>query len=131
MKKQQNFKIKAIKYYQDLKGNCPVQQYLDSLDNRESAKMFSMIDYLFENGINATRPYVDTLRDGIHELRTKITGKQIRTLYFFCYRNYIVLTHCFPKTTDKVPDEQIKLAIKYRDEFLQRFDTEEKLKNFE
>ena len=59
--------------------------------------------------------------DGIHELRLKLTGDQIRILYFFCYKDFIVLTHVFKKRTDEVPAAEIKKAQKCRDDFLSRF----------
>jgi len=64
---------------------------------------------------------------GIHELRVKLSGDEIRILYFFCYQDFIVLTHAFQKTTDKVPDAEIRKAKKYRQDFLQRM-TEDDLR---
>jgi len=76
---------------------------------------------LIEKNKEFSRPYADLLEDGIHELRIKLSGDQIRILYFFCYKNIIVLTHVFPKSTDKIPKPEIKKAKKYREDFLQRF----------
>jgi phage-related protein len=73
------------------------------------------------------RPYADILEEGIHELRIKLSGNQIRILYFFCYKNFIVLAHAIQKTTDKVPKSEIKKAQKYREDFLKRY-TETQLK---
>ena len=70
---------------------------------------------------NLPRPYADLLEDGIHELRIKLKGTQVRILYFFCYQNIIVLTNVFDKHSDKVPKEQIKLAKENRIDFLNRF----------
>ncbi|WP_039927931.1 type II toxin-antitoxin system RelE/ParE family toxin, partial [Leptospira yanagawae] len=74
-----------------------------------------------------TRPYADLLIDGIHELRIKLSGSQIRILYFFCYKDYIILTNQFVKNTDKVPNSEINKAIKRRESFLQKY-TEKILK---
>ncbi len=79
---------------------------------------------LQEHGINLHRPFADTLEDGIHELRMKITGNQVRVLYFFCFKDIIVLTHDFVKTTAKVPVREIALAKKYRQDFLKRYNEE-------
>jgi phage-related protein len=67
------------------------------------------------------RPYADLLRDGIHELRIKITGTQVRILYFFCFQNIIILTNVFEKHTAEVPESEIKLAMNCRNDFLKRF----------
>jgi len=75
-----------------------------------------------ERGPDLPRPYADLLTDGIHELRLKLSGDQVRILYFFCYKEYIILTHVFTKQTDVVPPSEIKRAQKCRDDFLSRFD---------
>ena len=67
------------------------------------------------------RPYADILEDGIHELRIKLTGTQVRILYFFCYQNIIVLSNVFDKHTDKVPKTEIVMAKDNRMDFLSRF----------
>jgi phage-related protein len=73
------------------------------------------------DGPNLPRPYADLLKDGIHELRIKLTGTQVRILYFFCYQNIIVLTHVFVKHTNTVPESEIALAKSYRTDFLSRY----------
>ena len=81
----------------------------------------SLISFLEEMGPILPRPYADLLEDGIHELRIKLSGDQVRMLYFFCYKDFIVLTHAFNKTTSEVPKSEIKKAQKFRKDFLQRF----------
>jgi phage-related protein len=96
----------------------------DNLRDREKAKALAWIGMLQEHGINLHRPFADLLEDGIHELRVKITGDQLRILNFFCYKDYIVLTHEFVKNTDKVSKKEIELAKKIRKDFLARYDNE-------
>ena len=72
-----------IIYYSDKDGLSPVQEYIDHLSPGEQAKILSFIGLLAEKGSNLHRPYADLLKDGIHELRIKLTGTQVRTLYFF------------------------------------------------
>jgi len=118
-----------VLYYETEDEICPVKEFIDSQNKRNKAKIFSLISYLEEIGPQLPRPYADLLREGIHEMRVKLTGEQVRILYFFCYRNFIILTHVFKKTTDKIPDAEIKKAKKYRDDFLTRHD-EKTLKEF-
>ena len=99
----------------------PVKRYIEKLSIREQAKTMAFIGLLEERGPNLPRPYADLLEDGIHELRIKLKGTQVRILYFFCYKNIIVLTNVFDKHSDKVPKEQIKLAKENRIDFLNRF----------
>lgn len=111
-------------YYETEDHKCPIMEFIDSRKKRNQAKVLSYVSLLQDNGPNLTRPYADLLEEGIHELRVKLSGEQTRILYFFCFRNLIVLTHAFIKTTNKVPKAEIKKAKKYRDDFLKRFSTE-------
>ena len=99
----------------------PVKEYIANLSIRERAKTMAFIELLEDRGPNLPRPYADLLDDGIHELRIKLTGTQVRILYFFCYQNIIVLTNVFDKYSDKVDNTEIELAKKNRIDFLKRF----------
>jgi hypothetical protein len=113
-------------YYENSKNYSEVYEYIGSLRINHQAKILNWIEKLEELGPNLPRPYADFLKDDIHELRIKLSGDQIRVLYFFCYKDFIVLTNHFVKTTDKVPENEIRKAIKIRDDFLSRY-TFEKL----
>ena len=104
-----------------------IEIFINSKDERNQAKIFAWLDKLAELGPNLPRPYADLLIEGIHELRIKLSGSQIRILYFFCYKDYIILTNQFVKNTDKVPKAEINKAIKRRETFLQKY-TEKILK---
>ena len=109
----------------NLNGTKPVEDYIRKLSTGERAKILALIDHLEEKGPNLHRPYADLLEDGIHELRIKITGTQVRILYFFCYQNIMILTNVFDKHADKVPKSEIKLAKDNRDNFLNRYTEQE------
>jgi phage-related protein len=113
-----------IVYYETSTGECPVEEFINSKNPRNQAKLLAFISLLEERGPNLPRPYADLLEDGIHELRVKLSGNQIRVFYFFCYQDMIVLTHAFTKTTQKVPVSEIKIAQRYREDFLKRFHQE-------
>jgi len=108
-------------YYTTEEGICPVKRYIDSCSNNNQAKIFSMINYMEQKGPNLPRPYADLLIDGIHELRIKLSGNQVRILYFFCYKEFIVLSHSFIKKENTVPQTEIKRALTAREDFLKRF----------
>jgi phage-related protein len=117
----------SIYYYDKVDGISPVKDYIDALPLRERAKTLAFIGLLETNGPNLLRPYADLLKDGIHELRIKLTGTQTRILYFFCYQNIIVLTNVFEKHTGTVPESEIILAKTCRIDFLARY-SEEKIR---
>jgi phage-related protein len=110
-----------VYYYEDNNGAIPVKEYIDSLVIRDRAKSLAFIGLLETHGPQLPRPYADLLEDGIHELRMKLTGTQVRILYFFCYQNNIILTNSFEKHTDAVPKSEMKIAKGRRTDFLSRF----------
>jgi phage-related protein len=107
-----------ILYFEDSKGYSQVFEFIEKREKREKAKILAWLEQLEQQGPNLPRPYADLLEDGIHELRVKLSGNQVRVLYFFCFRDYIILTNVFIKTTDKVPKNEIQIARKSRKVFL-------------
>lgn len=114
-------------YYEAPDGSCPVREFIDSRDERNQAKLLAVIEALEVRGPTLPRPFADLLEDGIHELRVKLSGSQVRVLYFFCYGGFIVLTNVLVKTTAKVPAADIREAGRCRGDFLARVD-EKKLR---
>lgn len=107
-----------VNFYKQENGDCPVKQFLDSLDNKMKAKILKMIKLLQQNGNELREPYSKFLGDGIFELRVKQATDITRILYFFVVGNKIILTNGFVKKTQKTPQSEIDLAKKYRDDFL-------------
>lgn len=110
----------CVEFYSSRAGNTPIEDFLDSVDIKTRAKIVRTIELLQKNGTALRMPYSEFLVDGIFELRIQAMGNAIRVLYFFFYEKRIVLTHGFYKKTKKTPQEQINLAIRYRDDFLGR-----------
>lgn len=107
--------------YTDKEGHSEIDAFIESRKLSDQQKIYAYIQKLSEDGPQLPRPYGDLLRDGIHELRVKLSGKQTRTLYFFCFGIYIVLSHTFIKKTDEVPEAEIKKAMAHREDFCNRF----------
>lgn len=101
-------------------GDCPVKEYLDSVDIKMRAKIVRTIGLLETNGNTLGMPYSEPLTDGIFELRTKLSSNISRVLYFFYVGKKIILTNGFTKKTNKVPKSEIELAKKYRYIYLSR-----------
>ena len=115
-------------YYETDKGQCPVQDFIESRHKkRDQAKLLVQIEALEQMGPTLPRPYADLLEDGIHELRIKLSGDQIRILYFFCFKDFIILTNAFAKTASRVPRSAIEEARRCRKDFLDKV-TEEDLR---
>jgi hypothetical protein len=110
-----------VVYCEDFKGCSEVFDFIEERKDREKAKILALVAVLEEQGPQLPRPYADLLVDGIHELRIKLSGNQVRVLYFFCFREFIILTNVFVKTSDKVPLKEINKAKLLRADFFRRF----------
>jgi phage-related protein len=111
-----------IRYYKNDEGECPIEDFMETLLEKDRVKLKARLDLLKEQGIELKRPHTDYLRDGIHELRVKLSQGQTRALYFFCYKDYIVLTHSFYKREQVVRDIEINRSLLYKHEILQKYD---------
>ena len=79
-----------------------------------------MLELLELKGNELREPYSKYLTDGIFELRVKQGSDISRVLYFFVVGRKIILTNGFRKKTQKTPQTEIDLALKYKTEYEQR-----------
>ncbi len=107
-------------FYEKENGDCPIEQFMNSLDIKMRAKMIGLLELLEEKGTQLREPYSKIIEDGIFEIRCKVGNNISRVLYFFYFEGKIVLTNGFIKKTQKTPTEEIKLAKKYRADFKER-----------
>ena len=106
--------------YEKENGECPVEEFITSLDMKMQAKMIVLLELLEEKGNQLREPYSKSIDDGIFELRCKVGNNITRILYFFYYEGKIILTNGFVKKTQKTPTEEIKLAKERRLDFKER-----------
>lgn len=109
-----------IVFYDKPDGSEPVKEFLLSVDDKMRARLIKTIELLAQNGTALRMPYSEHLVDGIFEIRAKVGSNISRVLYFFVIGKRIVLTNGFIKKTQKTPKNEIELAKKYRNEFLNR-----------
>jgi phage-related protein len=112
-----------IVYYTYPDGYCPIKEFIDSVKDSNKAKIFALLGYLGLMGPHLPRPYADIVSDGIHELRIKLSGSQIRILYFFYLEENIILTNTFTKNTVKIPKRELNKAKAIRSDYISRIDT--------
>ena len=95
-----------------------MQEFLDSLDDKDSAKIVAYMDKLVELlNLNQfpNEKLSKYLRDGIFELRVNLKNKTSRNLYSFMTDKMVIFTHGFIKKTMKTPDKEIDKAIKMKE----------------
>lgn len=114
-----------ILFCDGMEDKCPVTQFIDQCRPGHQVKVFRLLSLLEEQGPILPRPYADTLRDGVHELRFTLSSDNVRMLYFFCYEKFIVLYYVFLKNTDRVPEKFIDRVVDYREDLLERTSPED------
>ena len=112
-------KCKVI-FYEKEDGTIPVQDFLNSLNEKMEAKVAWTINRLEEFGYALREPYSKPLGEGIFELRVQVGRDISRVLYFFIVNGRAVLTHGFIKKTQKTPKQEIERAKEYRDDYIKR-----------
>jgi len=109
-----------VEFYYSEDGKEPVTDFLDSIDDKMSAKLIGLMEILEEKGTELRMPYSRSLEDGIFELRCKQGSNITRVLYFFYVGKKIVVTNAFVKKTQKTPANEIKLAKERRADWIRR-----------
>lgn len=107
---------KAV-YYEDQRNNRPVEEFINELDPKAKAKVLARIEFLEEHWQELRRPYVDTLEEGLCELRVIFSGNQVRIIYAYMFKDYIVLLHGIIKKTKEVPQKDIVKAENRMNDF--------------
>ena len=111
-----------IIFYKLENGNSPAEDFIMSLNSKMKAKTFRAISLLKEYGNELREPFSKPLRDGLFELRVKLGTDIVRILYFFCKGKLIILTNGFVKKTQRTPEEEINLALKYKADYSKKED---------
>lgn len=109
-------------------GKVPVQEFLYSLSPKLRAKAFNDIELLKKMGNELTEPYIKPIKGknnkGLYELRIKFSSDIVRIFYFTYYNNKYVLLHGFIKKTMKTPQNEIKRAKRYMEDYKRRLEHE-------
>ena len=110
---------RSIIFYRTRKGECPVQDFLDSLPGKVAQKMTWVLK-LVEDLEVVPSTYFKKLvgTEGIWECRIHCGSDAYRLLCFFSTNSVVVLTHGFAKKRQKTPAREIERAEAYRRDFL-------------
>jgi hypothetical protein len=105
-----------VVYYLTERGDNPVEDFVHRLDPVTRARFFSYVEMLEVEGPNLKRPYADTVKGKIRELRPR----QARVLYFFVSREKVILLHGFLKKAWEIDPKDIALAETRMADYLRR-----------
>ena len=113
--------MKTVNFYRTSNGNCPVENFLDSLSGKQAQKVVWVLR-LIEELDNVPTQYLKKLvnTDNIWEVRIQFSGNIFRLLGFFDGATLLILTNGFAKKSQKTPRQEIDLATRRKNEYLSR-----------
>ncbi len=103
--------MRKIKFYRFETGRCPVEEYFDSLTNKQFEKISFVLDLIEQIDI-VPRKYFKKLKgtDGIWEVRVQHGNNIFRILGFFDENDLVILNHAFTKKSQKISKKEIATA---------------------
>ena len=99
-----------VNYYQTDDGESPIEEWLDSLNEKVRAKIFRNFDLLEKFALQLKEPYIKPLEDKLYEIRAKDTSGIYRVIYFAHTGKQFIMLNGFTKKTQKTPRKEIALA---------------------
>lgn len=111
---------RIIVFYRNERNQCPVEEFLDSLNDKIAMKIMAVFK-LIENVDIVSSKFFKKLTDtDIWECRIMWKSDIFRVLCFFEKNNIVILTNGFQKKTQKTPENEILKAVKYMNDYKRR-----------
>lgn len=105
-----------VRFFAGDGGNEPVRKWLLTL-TRDERKIIGddvlKVQYCWPIG----KPLVDSLGDGLWEVRSNLGGR-IARIIFYVGGDEMILLHGFIKKTQKTPKQELALALKRKKQLL-------------
>ena len=106
-----------VKAYESPSGNQPVEEFLNSLDEKTRLKVSRTFELLEQFGLEGAHPHVKKLT-GTQLWELRILGADsIRIFYVTITGKIFLLLHGFKKKSQKTPSREIVVAKKRLDEY--------------
>jgi len=113
--------MREIIFYRTQTNECPIEQFLDSLNSKQAQKVTWVLQLIEElELIPATYFKKLTNTDDLWEIRVQQGNNIFRLLGFFDAENFVVLTNGFQKKTQKTPQSEMLLSEQRKKDYLIR-----------
>ncbi len=90
--------------------------FVKKLSKEETNKIRRALD-LFKTEDKMPRHFIKFIRDGIYEFRVNYGNNEFRIFFIYDGDTIVILFNAFKKKTQKTPDNEIKKAIKLKEEY--------------
>ena|SRR3990172_1971697 len=113
--------MREIHFYRTEAGRCPIEEFLDTLSDKRVEKVLWVLQVIKALKI-VPKQYFKKLESAhdIWEIRVNFGGETYRLLGFFDGKDLIILTNAFSKKSQKLPQNEIKLAEQRKKDYLNR-----------
>jgi len=95
---------KKVIYYENIRGKKPVKEFINEFDDKTKAKILARIEVLERYWHELRRPIADKIENGLYELRIEFAWNNLRIIYAYMFRDYIVLLHGFRKKKNRITE---------------------------
>ncbi len=101
----------TICYYTAPAGGNPIKKFLDSLLEKQQAKILRIFQYIEQYGLRSIIPHLKKLT-GTPLWEIRILGRDnIRVIYVIARKNVILILHGFIKKSPKTSKKEIETAL--------------------
>lgn len=107
-------------FYQKKNGECPIANFIASLNPEMRLKMMKSMDKLEILGNRPQGDFSKYIGEGFFEIRAQNKTDISRIMFFFDKNKQVVLTHGFIKKTQRMPASELETAKRYRDDYFAR-----------
>lgn len=112
--------MKEIIFYKTKSGKCPIEDFIDSLSNKEVLKITWVLQLIEESHNVSTKFYKKLVNtDDIIEVRVQYGSNNFRFLGFEDKGCLVILTNAFRKKDQKTSTSEIDLAQRRKKEYLE------------
>lgn len=91
--------------------------FYQSLELGARRKVAYVLD-LLKTEVRLSEKFVKFIKDGLYELRAEYNGNIYRVFFIFDNGNIVVLFNGFQKKSQKTPSDEIKRALKLKEEYM-------------
>lgn len=114
-----------FEFYVTEMGNCPFQEFLDSLSEKDRKEFIAVIKQVSTFGFQQSQKLKLTKviagQENLFELRISGELSEQRGLYFKYDKGKYLITNGFTKKSQKTPKKEIKKANSIKKGFAQRY----------
>lgn len=113
--------MREIIFYKSLNTKSPVEDFFDSLSDKEASKVLWVLRIIKDLERVPTEYFkkLENTKD-IWEVRISSGNNEFRLLGFWFKSKFIVLTNGFRKKSQKTPKTEIELAERRKKDYLER-----------